>query len=156
MAAINAARPLTRDVAIIAPHLLETLVLIEQIKVALKVIERFDDAIARLAPTLPDFELFAALPGAGPTLAPRLLVAFGEQRERFVSAKELQQYSGVAPVTERSGKKSWVHCDGSARPLFARHLSSGQARPSTSRTGQAATIDNSVPREVPTKRLYEL
>jgi transposase len=109
MAAINAARPLTRDVAIIAPHLLETLVLIEQIKVALKAIERFDDAIACLAPTLPDFELFAALPGAGPTLAPRLLVAFGEQRERFASAKELQQYSGVAPVTERSGKKSWVH-----------------------------------------------
>nr|WP_229261589.1 transposase [Duganella margarita] len=109
MEAIKAARPLTRDAAIIAPHLLETLVLIEQIKVALKAIERFDDAIARLAPTLPDFELFADLPGAGPILAPRLLVAFGEQRERFASAKELQQYSGVAPVTERSGKKSWVH-----------------------------------------------
>ena len=104
MAAINTARPLTRDVAIIAPHLLETLVFIEQIKVALKAIERFDDAIARLAPTLPDFELIAALPGAAPTLAPRLLVAFGEQRERFASAKELKQYSGVAPVTERRGK----------------------------------------------------
>jgi len=107
--AIRAAKPLTLDVAIITPHLLETMVLIEQIKVALKAIERFDDVIARLAPTLPDFELFNALPGAGPTLAPRLLVAFGEQRERFSSANEMQQYVGVAPVTERSGKKSWVH-----------------------------------------------
>jgi len=36
-------------------------------------------------------------------------VAFGEQRERFTSAEELQKYAGIAPVTERSGKKSWVH-----------------------------------------------
>ena len=27
----------------------------------------------------------------------------------FSSAHELQKYSGIAPVTERSGKKSWVH-----------------------------------------------
>jgi transposase len=107
--AIKAAVPLTLDVAIIAPHELQALVLVEQIKVTLRAIERFDAAIATLAPTLPDFELFSALPGAGPTLAPRLLAAFGEQRDRFASASELQRYTGIAPVTERSGKKSWVH-----------------------------------------------
>jgi transposase len=53
--------------------------------------------------------LFEDLPGAGAQLAPRLLAAFGEQRERFRSAEELQKYAGIAPVTERSGKKSWVH-----------------------------------------------
>src|SRR6266487_4656697 len=37
------------------------------------------------------------------------LDAFGEQRERYASAAELQKYAGIAPVTERSGKKSWVH-----------------------------------------------
>jgi transposase len=42
-------------------------------------------------------------------LIPRLLAAFGEQRERFRSADGLQRYSGIAPVTERSGKKNWVH-----------------------------------------------
>ncbi len=42
-------------------------------------------------------------------LAPRLLVAFGERRERFDSAASVQQYAGIAPVTERSGNKSWVH-----------------------------------------------
>ena len=36
-----------------------------------------------LAHTLPDYALFRALPGAGPTFAPRLLAAFGEQRERY-------------------------------------------------------------------------
>ena len=55
------------------------------------------------------YALFAALPGAGSILAPRLLVAFGEQRERYASAAQLQQYAGVAPVLERSGKKCWVH-----------------------------------------------
>jgi len=59
---------------------------------------------------LPDYALFDALPGGGPALAPRLLTALGwEQRERFLSADELQRYSGIAPVTERSGNKSWVH-----------------------------------------------
>ena len=53
--------------------------------------------------------MFDALPGAGPVFAPRLLVAFGEQRERFTSADEVQQYAGIAPVLERSGKKAWVH-----------------------------------------------
>jgi hypothetical protein len=42
-------------------------------------------------------------------LAPRLLVAFGEDRERYHSAQEVQQYTGIAPVTERSGTKEWVH-----------------------------------------------
>ena len=53
--------------------------------------------------------MFDALPGAGPSMAPRLLVAFGEQRQRFKNAAELQRYSGIAPVTERSGKKHWAH-----------------------------------------------
>jgi hypothetical protein len=44
-----------------------------------------------------------------PHLAPRLLAAFGEQRDRFQGADELLKYSSIAPVTERSGKKSWVH-----------------------------------------------
>src|SRR5712692_1838488 len=34
---------------------------------------------------------------------------FDQQRARYASAAELQQYAGIAPVTERSGKKSWVH-----------------------------------------------
>ena len=72
-------------------------------------VERFDAEIAALCPKLPDYELFDSLPGAGPALAPRLLVAFGERRERFPDPASLQKYVGVAPVTERSGNKSWVH-----------------------------------------------
>jgi transposase len=107
--AIKAATALTTDEAVISVFRLQVQVLVEQLRTTLQAIDRFDRQIAKLAPTLPDYALFSALPGAGPHLAPRLLAAFGEQRERFASADELQRYSGIAPVTERSGKKNWVH-----------------------------------------------
>ena len=107
--AIKAATPLTTDTAVITPYRLYALVLAEQLQVTLQAIGRFDEAIAALAPQHPDYALFSALPGAGPSLAPRLLVAFGEQRQRFTSAAEMQQYAGIAPVTERSGQMHWVH-----------------------------------------------
>jgi len=107
--AIKSAMPLTRDEAVIVPHRLQTLVLVNQLEVALQSIGMYDNEIAALAPRHPDYALFSGLPGAGPHLAPRLLVAFGEQRERFASAAEVQKYAGIAPVTERSGQKSWIH-----------------------------------------------
>jgi transposase len=64
---------------------------------------------AEIAPRQSDYQFFDDLPGAGPTFAPRLLVAFGENRDRFPTASSLQKSSGIAPVMERSGNKAWVH-----------------------------------------------
>jgi transposase len=33
----------------------------------------------------------------------------GSDRSRFGSSLEVAEYAGIAPVTERSGKKTWVH-----------------------------------------------
>jgi transposase len=107
--AIKTATPLTTDEGVIAPNALLVQALVAPLRVTLQAIAEFDTAIAQRAQTHPDFPLFHALPGAGPVFAPRLLVAFGEQRARYASAAELQKYAGIAPVTERSGKKSWVH-----------------------------------------------
>ena len=107
--AIKAATPLTEDLGVIVPCRLKVLVLVEQLRTTLQAIDRFDRQLAELAPKLPDYFLFQPLPGAGPHLAPRLLAAFGEQRERFGGADQVQKYSGIAPVVERSGKKKWVH-----------------------------------------------
>ena len=109
MTAIKSALPLTTDEAVIVPYRLQVLTLVAQLEVALESIRIYDEEIAGLAPQHPDYGLFNSLPGAGPTLAPRLLVAFGEQRERFASAADVQKYGGIAPVTERSGQKSWIH-----------------------------------------------
>src|SRR5262244_2033994 len=109
IAALKAATPLTTDDGVIAPNTLLVQALVAQLRVTLQAIADFDTAIAQCAQNHPDFSLFQALPGAGPVFASRLLVAFGEQRERYPSATALQKYAGIAPVTERSGKKSWVH-----------------------------------------------
>jgi transposase len=106
---IRSASALTNDGAVIGPHQLLVQALVSQLRVTLQAIDGFDAEITQVAQRLPDYALFAALPGAGAILAPRLLVAFGEQRERYGSAAELQQYAGVAPVLERSGNKCWVH-----------------------------------------------
>src|SRR5215831_4087532 len=107
--AIKHAVALTTDAGVIAPNTLLVQALVAQLRVTLQAIADFDTAIAQRAQEHPDFPLFDALPGAGAVFAPRLLVAFGEQRERYASAEELQKYAGIAPVTERSGKQSWVH-----------------------------------------------
>src|SRR4030095_9711946 len=107
--AIKSARALTTDDGVITPNVLLVRALIAQLRVTVQAIADFDSASAQRAQDHPDFPLFDALPGAGAVFAPRLLVAFGEQRERYASAAELQQFAGIAPVTERSGKKSWVH-----------------------------------------------
>ena len=107
--AIKAASPLTLDKAVIMPYRMQVLVLVEQLELMFKAISQFDDEIAKLSSQHSDYALFQALPGAGPSLTARLMVAFGEQRERFSSAGDVQKLSGIAPVTERSGQKHWVH-----------------------------------------------
>src|SRR5919198_4903836 len=107
--AIKSATPLTTDAGVIGPNALLVQALVAQLRVALQAIADFDTAIAQCAQRHPDFPFFQALPGAGPVFAPRLLVAFGEQRDRYASAAALQKYAGIAPVTERSGKTAWVH-----------------------------------------------
>lgn len=83
--------------------------LLPQLRALSVSIARFDEEIARLVAKLPDYDLFANLPGAGPTLAPRLLAAFGERRDRFENASAVQKCMGIAPILERSGNKSWIH-----------------------------------------------
>jgi transposase len=106
---IKDARPLTTDESIIGPNTLMTQMLVVQLREILTAIAQFDAQIASCAQQHPDFELFNALPGAGPALAPRLMVAFGDQRDRYACAADLQKYAGIAPVTERSGNQCSVH-----------------------------------------------
>jgi transposase len=107
--AIQAERPLTTDMAVIQPALAVVATLLPQLRALSAGIARLDADIAKRCEALPDFRLFVDLPGAGPVFSSRLLAAFGERRERFADAAAVQKCVGVAPVTERSGKKHWVH-----------------------------------------------
>jgi transposase len=106
---IASAMALTTDPAVIEPNRLLVEALAQQLRVLLQSVGRFDREIEVVAATLPDVALFASFPGAAEVFAPRLAAAFGERRERYGSADEVQRYSGIAPVTERSGNKHWVH-----------------------------------------------
>ena len=106
---IATAAPLTTDPAIIDVSVLTVQLLARQIRELGPAIQRYEEEIEKLFASHPDAEIFASLPGAGPAIAPRLLAAFGTDRDRFEHATEVQEYSGIAPVTERSGKKEWVH-----------------------------------------------
>ena len=106
---IRKAIPATNDQAILVTAVTMTKVLVKQIAVLREGITALERQIAKTSEAHPDFPLFDSFPGAGPVLAPRLLAAFGSQRDRFASAADLQQFSGIAPVTERSGKSEWVH-----------------------------------------------
>jgi transposase len=105
---IRAATPLTTDRAIIAPNALALKFLVKELRVLEAAVAEFDGTIAQCFATHPDAELFRSPPGAGAALAPRLLVAFGTDRDRFASADEVQAYSGIAPITKRSGKSRQV------------------------------------------------
>lgn len=115
----DAGPPLTRDQAMVVPAQALTLALVALLKVIIQPLADFNDKIAHLFKTLPDAALFSKLPGAGPHLAPRLLVAFGSDRSRFASAQGFMSYVGIAPVKEESGKKRWVHWRWSC-PIFLR------------------------------------
>lgn len=106
---IKQALPLTNDPAAVLAGSLMARALVAQIQPLMAAIEEFDDEIKRLFQKHPDRQVFKSLPGAGAALAPRLLAAFGADRERWTSAAEIQTFSGIAPVTVQSGKKRFVH-----------------------------------------------
>jgi hypothetical protein len=107
--AIKTATPCTTDAGVIAPKALVVPALVAQLRVTLQALADFDTAIAPRAQPHPDFPLFHARPGAGPVFAPRLLVAVGAQRARYPSAAARHKDAGIAPGTERSGKKAGGH-----------------------------------------------
>jgi transposase len=106
---IRTARPLTTDPAIIASSVLMVEILVEQLRVLGAGIERVEQQLADVFATHPDRAIFQSFPGAGKALAPRLLAAWGSDRQRFPTAANMECFAGPAPVTVRSGKTKWVH-----------------------------------------------
>jgi transposase len=107
--AIAAAMPALGDRAIVEAKVQAVKVSVQLIQILHDGIKGLDRQIQEAAEAHPDFFIFDSLPGAGPVMAPRLLAAFGSQRERFQSAEEMQTWSGIAPVIQSSGQSRWVH-----------------------------------------------
>lgn len=106
---IRSSSLLTSDTAIIEPLAIVCKLLATQIESSRKSVKVFDQQIEEALKKHPDGKLFTALRGAGPTLAARLLCAFGSQKDRWKNADEVASFSGIAPVTRQSGKSRVVH-----------------------------------------------
>jgi len=102
-------RALTTDPAVVEPAQIKVGMLVDQVELIRRQIEQLEETIDHLYHRQQDADIFSSFPGAGPGLAPRLLCAFGTDRNRYASSEAIAQYSGIAPVQERSGKSCWVH-----------------------------------------------
>jgi transposase len=110
LAAITQMQPLSTDPALIEPAQIQVQMLARQLLQLGRALQQYDREIEQLFTRHRDAALWRSFPGAGPTLAPRLACAFGSERSRYPDARAIQQYSGIAPVTEKSGKNQhWVH-----------------------------------------------
>jgi hypothetical protein len=102
---------------------LEVSSLIDQIEVLTASIARHDQVIAEMFEAAgAAAERVAALPGAGPILAPRIYVAVARHAPNCQDVESFAAALGVAPVTDQSGKMRKVYrrlrCDNHTRQTF--------------------------------------
>lgn len=114
---IQQARPLTQDTALVEASYRMVLALVAQLQPLIATLQQWEVQIGQLFAQHPDALIFTSFPGAGAVFAPRLQAVFGSRRDRFGAAQDLLQFSGLAPVTQRSGKSRQVHRRW-ARPKF--------------------------------------
>lgn len=60
------------------------------------------------SPEHPDAQILLSFPGLDVQLGARILAEVGDDPTRFVDARALKAYTGSAPITRASGKKTFV------------------------------------------------
>jgi transposase len=76
-------------------------------------ISELEASLAEHFETHPDADIYRSLPGLGVVLSARVLGEFGDDPNRYTSAKSRRNYAGTSPLTVASGKK---------RAVLARHV----------------------------------
>jgi len=100
---IGESRPLTHSQAVLTSCSCVTKGLANLIKQLTLSISDIDKEIRQAYRQFPERHLYNSLPGAGEVLEPRLAAFLGTDRQRFNSAVEVQNASGISPITKQSG-----------------------------------------------------
>ena len=102
---IRAATALTEDEGVIRPYQMVVQALVEQLRPLLQSIDRFDAEIDDITKSLPDYDIFAALPGAETSRLPdcwlplaRIEIAM-QMHHRYSATRELPRYSSAAATS---------------------------------------------------------
>jgi transposase len=138
---IASATALTADCAVIEPNRLLVEALVQQLRLLLQSVERFDHEVEALARTLPDFDLFASFPGAGALPQPSVsgasaMAALSSYRNTQASPRSPSAAATSAGCTGAytargfSARPSW------SSPLYRCRTATGQ-RPTTSSSAAA-------------------
>jgi transposase len=82
----------------------------------------------------PAAEIILSQPGLGPVLGARVLAEFGDDPDRYASAKARKNYAGTSPITRASGKKKvalarFVHNDRLIDGLMAQAFTALRSSP---------------------------
>ena len=153
--AIGQAMPAIRDGAVIEAKSTVVKGMVRLVRSWVEGIADVDEKIEEAAAAHPDFFIFESLPGAGAGMAPRWLAAFGSPRERDGSADEVPAYTGIAPVTEKSGKKKWVHFRWPAPSFCGKVFTNGRVTLFRTRGGPEPPTSNNAARARTTMRRCE-
>jgi len=105
---IRLAVTLLGDEAIISAAILMVRSEVAQLRALVASIGEYGRRIEAVFSEHEDAFIFKSFPGAGEQLAPRLAAAFGSVRDRYDTAVEIAERSGIAPVMRRSGKSVLV------------------------------------------------
>ena len=71
-------------------------------------LEALESKLAASFEEHPDAAIYLSMPGMGTVLGARVLGEFGDDPERFVSAKSRRNYAGTSPLTIASGRRRAV------------------------------------------------
>ena len=105
---LMAAQPLTTDPVTLRCGRRRAVMIAEQLQVLSKHIRSYEATIAELLPQHPAYALAKALPGTAANTQARIIAAMGDDRSRYASARSLQCATGIAPITEQSGKRKFA------------------------------------------------
>ena len=105
---IKEATPLTADAVTLRCSQRRAVMLAEQLKILNKYIRQYEASIKELLPQHPAYAIVKSLPGPADNTQARLIAAMGDDPTRYSSAASLQCASGIAPITEQSGKRKFA------------------------------------------------
>jgi transposase len=123
---VTAAVPVVQHAVLLDAYVLEVTALVALLKQMQTSIKKFDTAIAEASRKHPCWTIAQSLPGAGPVMAPRLLVAMGSGK-RYQNAHEMQCATGIAPVMVASGRTRIIQCRRAVRSFCGRPFMSGRS-----------------------------
>ncbi len=101
--------PITTDAVVLRTRARLCQSLAAQIAVLNRTIKGYDAEIKRQVQKHRDYAIVDTLPGASFITKARIIVSLGDDRNRYNTAESLQAASGIAPITDSSGRSSRVY-----------------------------------------------